>query len=161
MVHPVLQDKIIRDIKKYCSHISGLSMRLVLTAGPDGICTFLPHQSFGLTMGPKHRQVYRNAGVTFYAITWILSTQFVANGSLSFSLQITLLITVFRHINEDCIHLYTGCLIGLLAGQQRPCNPYILIGDGHCRDVFTASLVKCTDPNAATSQTSSNWIIMI
>ncbi len=48
MVHPVLQDKIIRDIKKYCSHISGLSMRLVLTAGPDGICAFLPHQSFGL-----------------------------------------------------------------------------------------------------------------
>ncbi len=45
MVHPVLQEKLIRNIKKYCSHISGLWVRLFKTSGPDGISAFPPYQA--------------------------------------------------------------------------------------------------------------------
>jgi len=46
MVRPVLQVKFIRNIKKYCFHISGLEVRYINTSGPDGIRTFPPHQVF-------------------------------------------------------------------------------------------------------------------
>ncbi len=65
MVHPVLQDKIIRDIKKRCSHISDLSMWFVLTAVSNRICTFLPDQVFDLKTSSDTVQVHRNAGITF------------------------------------------------------------------------------------------------
>ena len=46
MVRPVLQEKFVRDIKKYCSHISSLGVRslipLALTESAHP-----PHQVFG------------------------------------------------------------------------------------------------------------------
>jgi hypothetical protein len=51
MVRPVLQEKFDRNIKKYCTHISGLCMRLSNPSGPDGIRASRPYQSIGLN-GP-------------------------------------------------------------------------------------------------------------
>jgi hypothetical protein len=52
MVHPVLQEKLIRNIKKYCFHISGLEVKFLKTSGPDGIRAFPPHQVFGFEYEP-------------------------------------------------------------------------------------------------------------
>ena len=69
MVRLTMQEKIRLRQKEYCVHISGLKLRRGIVSGPDGIRAFPPHQTLGLTMGPRPQQVHRNAGATFYAIT--------------------------------------------------------------------------------------------
>ncbi len=51
MVRLVLQELFVRNIKKYCTHVSGLCLRLSNASGPDGICAFytlIPYLSIGL-----------------------------------------------------------------------------------------------------------------